>query len=409
MIKIPKHITLDADTFQYVCMELCCDEYVEYLDYLPHLIKSRTPLLYKCLSKCIENNSIIAFEKIMKIFGFSEVSKMNYLKKLNLGALVNCDDIILYIINNYTLHFATLLHILEKFYFNKQLNIIKIIFSKMNIDNKKFVNHFNSFSRYVEKVCANSQIEVLRYIFNELKIYFFLRSVCIELKIHFTPKSKRYIFNDQNDALTRIIKETVHFAYHKQIYNINKNIDIVNFFAQIYGNKKIYDTIAKLVSTITNLNLHMTSISFLCLDDDFCNWIDDNHYSDDHGKMWINIFKGFVCTIVEKTNVISNGKWCSVTKSLIFYWFHFFIGKIFHFNTTIDKNMIATLIDWNELYKHIHGYQTYGSKILRKYFIDLNLVDPNNLIFYDREYYDYLQLVANRSKFINYNKQTRIC
>lgn len=135
------------------------------------------------------------------------------------------------------------------------------------------------------------------------------------------------------------------------------------------------------------------------------NWLHENNIYFNSCE-WNKILENYILYISREEKIISNGKLCIIDKKLIFYWLDFYLGQIIACNLTNpykNTNDYFDFINWNSLYSSIKRLNTPNSKILIKYFIDLNLIDRNYLNNSDGEYYDYLVQISNRKSYINYH------
>lgn len=209
MFVIPSFI-LSFDNYNEPLMcgiyELCCDEYIEYLDmiqdFLLYVIKLAPYHRYhicktKLFKECIINNSICAFEKLINILNIEQekiIAIINNLFSFDIE-LYNCDSIIIWILNNYNVDFNTLINLLMKFCFNKQINTIKIIFEKilnktksLELSGDTLLNTDIKMYNYITKICKNNQFEILKFLIEKLH-FLFLESNDKKISLHIFTES----------------------------------------------------------------------------------------------------------------------------------------------------------------------------------------------------------------------------
>lgn len=346
--------------------ELCCDEYYEYLDLVNiKIIKKLSKMLRKnilidLILSCGSNGSIKAFEYLIKkfniiigndfIFDFESIKNiLSYnqydFNKYNLIIIHDKyikywkNEFKKYIINNYDLDKQRLIILVKDLIWNKNLELVKEIYSKLNVSSDNIKLLFEKLKMQLFNSCFQNQHKILKFLIG-------IFCNCIDDKII-------------NDMMTNIFE----YRYVKK-YTTQNRIIMLDFIFDNFSNK--------IEGNLINNSLKQ------CLDLELFEWIDKKKISI-NDKVWKNIL----------SHLFANYR-----LENLFDVFYYVVKKIMKFKSKIDWN------DYYFNYKYTYDNKLIKYLIdIGEIHIDLNDYSSNSNYY---EYYQTKFIFEERKKYIEY-------
>lgn len=373
--------------------ELCCDEYYEYFEFIDiKLIKSISTFLGKnilvdLLFGCGVNNSIKSFEYLIKKFdiiinSYFEID-INSIKKTYehlfeydndpiyykiIGTYGKNDSVRYwksnfkkYVFEHYQLKQCQLILLVKDLYWDRDLELIKNIYSKFDISgNKVFKKLFGELKSQIQDSYLQNQYEVAKF-------------------------------------LTEFYKELID---KQNILDIMKNIFLSNYIRRkkIYTKKNRNKVLNFLFDTFHNIidDKMINSVMINCVDIEILKWIETKKINVEIST-WFQI----LASLLGLSNCIN---FDSFDNFDIFDVFYYVVKKILNYNNDVYNN--KNTINWNNLYDKYK----FKNNVLINYLIETELIEikfelDNNAFLIHKNYYDLLQnkkIFKERKKFIEY-------